>query len=92
MAQVIFPQQFSAVLQGQLHQAADGKTIAEVLQNLCSGKSGLKKLLFQDNGSLSPFLIFTLGGESKIYPASKAVTQSVSDSQTIEVIVGMAGG
>jgi len=92
MANVVFPVQFNTVLKGQLNQSAEGATVSEVLKNVCKEKPALKKLLFLDSGSLSPFLVFIFAGENKIFPAATAATQSVNDGQTIEVLVGMAGG
>ncbi|MCC2678667.1 MAG: hypothetical protein K0R29_1243 [Pseudobdellovibrio sp.] len=92
MANVVFPLQFNSVLQGQLNQSADGTTVSEVLKNICAEKPALKKLLFLDTGSVSPFLVFTIAGENKIYPAANAASQAVTPGQTIEILVGMAGG
>lgn len=92
MATVIFPPQFTSVLQGQLTHVSSGKTVAEVLQNICLQKAALKKLLFLDNGAVTPYLVFTLIGEDKIYSAANASVRSVEPDQTIEILVGIAGG
>jgi hypothetical protein len=92
MVTVIFPPQFSKLLNGQLRQAGPGSSLREVLASICEARSELRKLLFLPSRELSPFIGFSLVGEDQLYPASMIHSMALKPGDSIEVILSMAGG
>ena len=89
---MIFPAQFSAVLGGQLRQAAPGASLREVLTALCEGRAALRTLLFLPSHELSPAIGFSLVGKDAFYSADTIGAVRLAPGDTVEVILPMAGG
>jgi hypothetical protein len=92
MITVIFPPQFSKILNGQLRQAGPGSSLREVLTSICEARSDLRKLLFFPSQEVSPFIGFSLVGEDHFYSASTINAMALKPGDSIEVIMSMAGG
>ena len=92
MVHVIFPPQFSKILNGQLKQAGRGSSLREVLAGICEARSDLRKLLFLPSEEVSPFIGFSLVGDEQFYSANLVNSMALKPGDSIEVILSMAGG
>jgi hypothetical protein len=92
MVTVIFPPQFSKLLNGQLRQASAGSSLHEVLAGICEARSELKKLLFLPTQEVSPFIGFSLVGDDQLYSAKAISSRALKPGDSVEVILSMAGG
>ena len=92
MVTVIFPPQFSKILNGELRQAGPGSSLREVLAGICETKSDLRKLLFLSREEVSPFVGFSLVGEEQLFSAKTLGGRTLKPGDAIEVILSMAGG
>lgn len=92
MITVVFPIQFSKILNGNLTHQADGKDLSEVLKNICVKNIELKKHIFLDSGDISPFIAFAVEGNQNIHSSSMTTSLSLKPNDTIEIILPVAGG
>jgi len=92
MVTVIFPSQFSKILNGQLRQAGPGTSLREVLTGICESKADLRKLLFLPTEEVSPFIGFSLVGDETYYSVKMLDGRRLQPGDSVEVILSMAGG
>lgn len=92
MVTVIFPPQFTKILNGQLEQVAEGLSLREVLARICETRSDLRKLLFVSPDEVSPFIGFSKVGEESFYTSQAVSTLPLKTGDSVEVIMPMAGG
>jgi hypothetical protein len=92
MVTVVFPQQFSKILDGQLKLSGPGASLREVLANICDSRADLRKLLFLETGEVSPFIGFSLLGADSFYSSKMIAAVPLKTGDSVEVILSMAGG
>ncbi len=74
---------------GKKELTLPGKTMREVLDNLCREYQGLARFLFE-NGKLRPRVILTINGQT-LDPAT-GLNQRVSEQDQIAIFPPVAGG
>jgi hypothetical protein len=92
MITVIFPVQFTKILNGNLTHHAEGKNLSEVLKNICFKNNELQKHVFLESGEISPFIAFAVGGSQNVHSSSMTRELSLKPDDVIEIILPVAGG
>jgi molybdopterin synthase sulfur carrier subunit len=75
---------------GQSEVAAEGSTLAEVLDNLEASYTGIKARILDDNGELRRFVNVYVGNEDVRFLENLAT--ATPDNTQISVIPAVAGG
>jgi hypothetical protein len=92
MVTVIFPHQFTRILNGQLHQVGEGASLRDVLTHICATRAELRKLLFLNTDEVSPFVGFAKLGDDSFYTSNMISTLPLAPGDSVEVVMSMAGG
>lgn len=89
-ASVKIPTQLRTLTDGSEEIAADGATVAEIIENLESRHPGFRARLLDDSGALRRFVNVYLEGEDVRF--LDGVGTPVPDGASISIIPAVAGG